>query len=141
MNDNRQQLIEYYLERAKSTQKDAELLASCESWESCVNRLYYACFYAVTALLEQHNYTAGKHTGVRSLFNQHFVHTGVVPAEFGDLYNLLFIRRHHSDYVEFYDPDITEIQPWVAETEAFINFIAQLLLEAPPDAINQGEDE
>lgn len=29
-------------------------------WNSCTNRLYYACFYAVSALLQQNDFTSGK---------------------------------------------------------------------------------
>ena len=125
MNDHLQELLAYYLERATTTHQDALLLAEHESWASCVNRLYYACFYAVTALLERHQYDTAKHTGVRSLFNQHFIHPGIVPA----VYNQLFTRRHHSDYLEFYVPDAGEIRPWLGQTQDFIHFIENLLNE------------
>jgi uncharacterized protein len=48
--------IEYRLSRADNTFNDAILLANSNSWNSCVNRLYYACFYAVSALLVQKGY-------------------------------------------------------------------------------------
>jgi len=52
------------------------LLKEGEEWNPCVNRLYYACFYAVSALLIQQGLSSSKHTGVRSLFNRHYVKTG-----------------------------------------------------------------
>jgi uncharacterized protein (UPF0332 family) len=42
-------LIQYRLERAQECLDDARLLADAESWNTCVNRLDYSCFYAVSA--------------------------------------------------------------------------------------------
>jgi len=62
-------LILYRIVRAKETLEDARILAGSKRWNACVNRLYYACFYAVSALLIQNDLSSSKHTGVRSLFN------------------------------------------------------------------------
>jgi uncharacterized protein (UPF0332 family) len=43
-------LIEYRLKRAKDTLDDANILAKKNKWNSTINRLYYASYYAVTAL-------------------------------------------------------------------------------------------
>ena len=44
-------LIHYRLERAQESLDEAHLLADAGRWNACVNRLYYSCFYAVSALL------------------------------------------------------------------------------------------
>lgn len=80
MSAERDVLMRYRLERARETLVEADLMAQTGHWNGCVNRLYYACFYAVTALLLRHDLSAGKHTGVRSLFNRHFVRTGVMST-------------------------------------------------------------
>ena len=41
--------IQYRLVRAEEAYHDAQILAQSGSWNSCVNRLYYSCFYAVSA--------------------------------------------------------------------------------------------
>lgn len=51
MTDWNKDLVLYRIEKARNTLEDAHILASSERWNACVNRLYYACFYAVTALL------------------------------------------------------------------------------------------
>ena len=43
--------IKYRLQRATETLNDARLPAENGRWNSSINRLYYACFYAVSALL------------------------------------------------------------------------------------------
>ncbi len=45
--------IAYRIARSDSTFKDALIMAENKSWNSCVNRLYYSCFYFVSALLIQ----------------------------------------------------------------------------------------
>jgi len=66
-------LVGYRLARARETLEEARLMAQARHWDGCVNRLYYACFYAVTALFVAHGLSSAKHSGVRSLFGQHFV--------------------------------------------------------------------
>ena len=94
-------LIQYRLDRARETFEEALLMQREEHWNTCANRLYYACFYAVTALLTRNGLSSSKHTGVKALFNQHFVKTGQVSRENGKLYNQLFEDRQEGDYVDF----------------------------------------
>jgi uncharacterized protein (UPF0332 family) len=56
-------VVTYRLVRARETLEDARILADAGRWDSCVNRLYYACFYAVTALLLQHGHSALRSMG------------------------------------------------------------------------------
>jgi uncharacterized protein (UPF0332 family) len=50
-NSSHHDLIKYRLERAKDTLDDARILADKEKWNSTINRLYYAAYYAIIALL------------------------------------------------------------------------------------------
>jgi uncharacterized protein (UPF0332 family) len=58
-------------------------------------------FYAVVALLKTKNPVSSKHSGVRALFNQHFIKTGIVVREIGAFYETIFNQRHESDYVDY----------------------------------------
>ena len=53
MNQSNKDLVQYRIQRARDTLEDARILADASRWNPCVNRLYYACFYAVSALLAQ----------------------------------------------------------------------------------------
>jgi uncharacterized protein (UPF0332 family) len=44
-------VVLYRLQRAQQTLEDARLLANASRSNPCVNRLYYACFYAISGLL------------------------------------------------------------------------------------------
>lgn len=101
MTPSPKELIAYRLQRARESLEDARILADAKRWNPCVNRLYYACFYAVSALLAQEGLSSSKHSGVRSLFNQHFVKTNVIAARTAWIFNDLFERCQEGDYVDF----------------------------------------
>ena len=51
MKDELSKLIRYRIERAQEILSDAKILINNNSIFSAINRLYYAAFYAVQALL------------------------------------------------------------------------------------------
>jgi len=120
-------IILYRVERTHETLKDARILASSERWNACVNRLYYACFYAVSALLMKKGLSSSKHSGVRSLFNFHFVKTGKVPKDLARIYNDLFERRQESDYLDFVSFQESQVRPWISQAETLIECILELI--------------
>jgi uncharacterized protein (UPF0332 family) len=115
------------LDRAHETLEEARIMANAEHWNGCVNRLYYACFYAVNALLMQKDLSSPKHSGVRSLLNVHFIKTGVLTKEMGRLYNTLFEYRQQSDYEDLFRIDGDMVNPWVTQVKQFIETIEALI--------------
>ena len=63
MNNRGEELIRYRLSRAEETLEEARLLAENKHGNAAVNRLYYACFYAVLALLIRDGRYSSKHSG------------------------------------------------------------------------------
>ena len=51
-----QALIAYRLQRGAETLVEARLMQREGHWNACANRLYYAAFYVVSALLVQGGY-------------------------------------------------------------------------------------
>ena len=126
-------LIQHRLDRARETFEEALIMQRERHWNACANRLYYACFYAVTALLAREGLSSNKHSGVKALFNQRFVKTGEVRKEDGKLYNQLFEERQEGDYVDFVNFEKNSVVPWVPRVKEFIESISQLALEAGND--------
>ena len=120
-------MVSYRLQRARETLADAHILADAGRWNPCVNRLYYACFYAVSALLIQDGLSSAKHTGLRSLFNRHFVKTNKVSKDKARIFNDLFERRQEGDYVDFVSFEESQVLPWLPEAEAFVQNLADLI--------------
>jgi uncharacterized protein (UPF0332 family) len=127
-------LIQYRLGRAQESLDDARLLAEANRWNACVNRLYYSCFYAVSALLVRDGLSSSRHTGVRSLLNRHYVRTGKVPRDLARVYNDLFERRQEGDYADFVRFQADQVRPWIPQTEAFIAHMKTLLSKDDPQA-------
>ena len=91
-------LVHYRLARAVETLEEARLMFASNYLHGAANRLYYACFYAVCALLAHNNMSSGKHSGILSLFNYHFIKTQKIPISLGKFYSKLFNNRTEGDY-------------------------------------------
>ena len=94
-----------------------------------VNRLYYACFYAVSALLYTAGLASSRHSGVMALFEKQFVKTGEVPAEQGRFYRALFGRRQRGDYDDLVAFDPAEVEQWLRGTAEFVATVKGKTLE------------
>ena len=84
------ELVRFRVSRAHETLDEARLMVANGHLHASVNRIYYACFYAILALFAQEGLTSSKHSGIRSLFNIHFVKTGKLSKETASTYNDLF---------------------------------------------------
>jgi len=49
--DARDAIVAFRIEKARKTLGEIPILLEHELWNTAVNRLYYSCFFAVTALL------------------------------------------------------------------------------------------
>ena len=122
-------LINYRMERADEAMEEVDILAERGHYNAAVNRLYYACFYAVQALLLKYHIAATTHSGVKAMYGLHFVAKGIVPVEYGKTFNTLFEKRHSSDYEAFAYCDKELIDDLVPLALAFIDKIKELLEE------------
>jgi uncharacterized protein (UPF0332 family) len=71
-------LIKYRLDQADDCINEAEVLLNENmNLRSVMNRLYYAMFYAVLALLQEKQLGTSKHIGVISLFDKEYVKSNI----------------------------------------------------------------
>lgn len=84
-------LMHYRMERADEALEEAAILSERCHYNAAVNRLYYACFYAVQALLLKHHITATTHAGVKAMLGLHFVSKGIISIAHVKL-STLFLR-------------------------------------------------
>lgn len=123
-------LIEYRLKQADDSIKEAEvLLKEGMSLRSVMNRLYYAMFYAVLALLQEKQLGTSKHYGAISLFDREFIKSGIFDKELSKTLHRSFELRQKGDYME--QPEITkaDIDEILPKTVAFIKEIKQYILK------------
>ncbi|NLJ00706.1 MAG: HEPN domain-containing protein [Bacteroidales bacterium] len=120
-------LSEFRLQRAKQTLHEAMDIASRGHHIAAVNRLYYACFYAVNGLLIKNKIIVRTHTGVKQMFGLHFVKTGKLDPVFGRFYSRLFNDRISGDYDDFVSFDKEMVEELIPQAEEFICQIKELI--------------
>jgi len=123
--DARACIVRDWWDKAEESLASAERELWAGSLTFAVNRLYYAAFYAASAVLLYQGHSFTKHTGVRAAFQSHLVRPGLVEAKWGKLYDRLFEDRQEGDYIALvsFDPD------YVCET---LNQVRELLAVIRP---------
>lgn len=86
------------LKQAKERLAAAKILLDAKSYGDSLSRSYYAIFSAARALLATRKLDSRKHSGVISLFNQHFVKEGIVDRQLGRFMAEAKGFREESDY-------------------------------------------
>lgn len=119
--------ILYRLEKSFESLADAKLLAQNQRWNACINRLYFAGFYAVMALLLTENSDGLTHVGTRSQFNLKFIKEGRINKEYGKLYSKLFDWRHKGDYGDLFDFTENQVMPLIEPTENLLMEIKKII--------------
>jgi len=127
MTKEERSLIKYRMERAYETLDEAKIMFDAGRINTYVNRLYYACFYAVSALLLTKGLATSKHSYLRSLLHRDFIKTGAIPADLGIHFDLLFNSRQKGDYSDFVIFKAEDVSGWLKFTEKFIDHIDRLI--------------
>ncbi|WP_298438807.1 HEPN domain-containing protein [Geobacter sp.] len=113
------ELSAYRLSQARDSLREADvLLREGMSLRSVINRLYYAMFYAVLALLQTKQLGTSKHSGAIALFDREFVKTGIFPRALSKALHRAFELRQKGDYMEEAEitpTDVDEIRPLAME--------------------------
>jgi uncharacterized protein (UPF0332 family) len=125
--EERNALIELKLERANETIKEIPYLIEQGFYRNAANRLYYSCYYAVSALLLQQGSEARTHNGIITLFSLKFVRTGIVSNAEGKLYRSLFELRQTGDYDEIKIIDKEDVASRLQPAEEFNKTIETLI--------------
>jgi uncharacterized protein (UPF0332 family) len=122
-------LIQYRINEADDSVKEAEvLLREGMSTRAVMNRLYYAMFYSVLALLQKKQIATSKHSGVIAQFDKEFVKKGIFDKELSKTLHRAFDLRHKGDYMEEAEvtkEDVDEIHPKVVD---FVSKVKDYLL-------------
>ena len=125
--ESRQALIQYRLQRAEETLEESAILADAKHYNAAMNRLYYACYYAVVAALLRYGVNASTHSGVKTMFGLHFIVKQRLSNEHGKTFNRLFEIRHSGDYDDFVYCDEDMVKEYTPKAQNLIFDIQQLL--------------
>ena len=124
--ENRHAVVEYRIERAYTALDQAKKNLEIKCLEVTANRLYYAAYYAASALLIAYGIRTKSHEGNIGQFGQQFVLTGKLPKDLGKLYNQLFQMRLTGDYGDTFGLSEEDVVPKIEPTEDFIRQVTAM---------------
>ena len=128
MSGSQNDMVHYRLSRAWETLDDARILADHGKWNSTINRLYYAAYYAVSALLLHSDIKATTHNGVKSLFSENFIKKELISLETGKIYSQLFTWRQKGDYDDLFDFGQDNVLPYFRPVQQLIEQVEIMII-------------
>lgn len=127
--EDRKVLVNLEVDKSYSSMEDCDLLMSKERWSGAAGRLYYSVFHAVCALLINDGHRVKTHKGAGITFSQKYIHTGILPAEYGELFFQLETIREKSDYDCFYNVTADDVLLRISLAKEMIDTIAGMVKE------------
>lgn len=127
--EERRIVVQLEMERANRTFSEVDVLRAESLWNGVCNRLYYAVYHAISALLIHDGHQVYTHHGSHALFGLHYIKTGVLPAEFGKLYNQLQTMREESDYNCAFEAEPQDLEDKIEPARQLIETIGKMVLE------------
>ena len=128
--EDRREIVKYRLEKSLRTYNEAVGSIANGYVETAANRLYYAAYYAVSALLVSYKYEASTHNGVIQMFGKAFIKSKVLERRYGTIFNQLFSLRMTGDYEDRRFLDIEEdVKPLIEPTKELIDVVSVMAQE------------
>jgi len=123
----RKDVVKFRLDKANDTLAEIPVLMENKFYRTAANRLYYACFYAATALLINDTYETHTHKGVKTLLGLHYIKENRLGKPFGTMYDQLFSLRQTGDYEDWISIEEKDIKSLLEPAERFIEEIERLI--------------
>ena len=127
--EDRKVLVILELEKSDKTLAEMEVQLQNRLWGLAANRLYYALFHAVSALLISERHEVGTHRGAVNKFSLFFVKSELFSVAEGKLYSQLQKLREDGDYNCSIDIDQADVEEKVKPTLRLIGHIKKYIAE------------
>jgi len=125
--EDKKSLVVYRLKKAKETFAEIPILIENKLWRNAANRLYYACFYAATALLIKDGHQTHSHNGVKSVLSLNYIKENTIDKSLIKIYGRLFNMRQRGDYEDWIIVEEQDVKPLIEPAEMFIAEIEKLI--------------
>ena len=126
-NEVRTDIVKFRLEKASNTFSEVPVLLEHKFYRTAASRLYYACYYAATALLISDGYETHTHNGVKTLLGLHYIKEGKIEKSLGKMYAQAFNLRQSRDYEDWIDIEENDVKSFLQPAEQFIKTIEKLI--------------
>lgn len=126
-NEERKSVVTLEYEKAINTFHNIPTLVQGGMWDFVANRLYYATFHSVLALLVNDGHQTSTHRGLVALFGLHYIKTGVFSSEEGKILARLQTLRDEADYNCAFTASKEDIEPYIEKVDGFLKKVRTLL--------------
>lgn len=125
--EQRVDIVRYRMENAQKMLIEVESHRENGFYNTAVNRMYYACYYAACAILIANGIETKSHDGVRQMLGMHFVLTGKLSPDLGRFYSRLFSKRSTGDYEDFINYNLETVDELLPSAKLFVDSIGILV--------------
>lgn len=119
--------VRYRVEKAEEAYTAAKILYDAAQWNAAINRLYYACFYAASAVLLNRQIGAKSHAGVLGMFSERIVRTGEISLDDFRVYSKLLSWRTKGNYSDMFDYTKEDLDMVMLPTRHFLDKVIPLV--------------
>jgi len=136
--DARRKAVDYWMFKATEALLSAHSELQADRLDFAVNRAYYACFYAASAVLLRMGKEFVKHSGLRGAVHRDLVKTGLLEPRWGKVFDRTFDNRQSGDYLAMWEFEREHAERLVYEAEGFVKEIDRLLGDPRADGESAG---
>lgn len=133
IDEARELLIQAHKKKAQDALVEAERNLAAGSPGLATNRIYYACFYAATAVLISRELQFVRHSALKSAVHSQFVRHGELSPELAAFYEEAFVQRHEADYNALASFDPAKVAPQLVKARQFMAAMEALLSRRKQD--------
>lgn len=120
-------VIEQLLHKAAQALESAQSELQAYRLDFAVNRAYYACFYAASAVMLQQGKQFVKHSGLRGAIHKDLIKTGKLAPRWGKVFDRAFENRQAADYLILFTFEAEQVEQLIQDATAFVQTMRQLL--------------
>lgn len=126
--ENKNILVRNSILKAQEALDDADHSINVKRYTMAQNRIYYAIFYAVTALGYLNNFTTSKHSELSGWFNKKFVYEeSIFDDSMNSIYKIAYENRKKSDYDFTYKIDPEKLSENLDKARIFVDNIVDYI--------------
>ncbi len=127
---HKEELIKLTLEKSDLAIKAAKDNINLDNLETAQNRIYYAIFYAVSALAYENDFITSKHKQLMGWFNKKFIHENKIFGEnMFDIYKNSFSNRLKGDYEILFLTNKEDMVKSIEEAAFFVEEIKKYFIK------------
>ena len=127
--EQRRDIVRYRMENAQKMLSEVESHRENGFYNTAVNRMYYACYYAATAMLISMGIEVKSHDGVRLNLGKYVVMEGWLSPDLGRFYSRLFSKRSTGDYDDFINHTLITVDELLPQAQQLISTLLSQLDE------------